>query len=142
MKVGLIAGGLAAVAFLGACLASARAGGSEVAITSPTAAPSRDVAWGDRFPSRRPESARAVLGTASPFDVGHCGLSHIVDFDGSFWDVDPATMTNAENSQFGINADRGTMTLVAADRAVYKSWTGGEAILHRHIGEKRFSGCM
>lgn len=66
----------------------------------------------------------AEIGQPSPYEVGHCGLIHVVEFDGSFWDVDPPTLTDDENSHFGINSDMGTVTLVNRDVAIYRSSPG------------------
>lgn len=84
----------------------------------------------------------AEVGQPFRYDVGHCGLTHVVGFDGSYWDVDPTTLTDGENSRFGINSDSGIMTLVSPDVAIYRSLAGGEATLHRHAGSKEFPGCL
>lgn len=89
----------------------------------------------------RPCSTNVEMGKAYRFQVLHCGLTWVVDFDQSFWDVDPATMTEDENGRFGINSDEGTMTLEKDDVAVYRSLRGGAATLHRHKGAKTFSVC-
>lgn len=89
-----------------------------------------------------PSASPVEIGSTVPFQVGHCGLKHVVEFDGSYWDVDEASMTSEENSRFGINSDEGTMTLSAKDEAVYRSHGGGEAVLYRHAGDKSFFACL
>lgn len=94
--------------------------------------------------ARLPDAAsqRAKRGQPYEFQVGHCGLIHIVNFDGDYWDVDPSTMTEAENQRFGINADAGTITLTKDNVAIYRSSAGGDATLHRHTGVKTTFNCM
>jgi len=84
--------------------------------------------------SERPCSENVAEGKAYRYQVPHCGLIWIVDFDGSHWDVDKGTMNDDENQRFGINSDQGTMTLEGKDLAVYRSFGGGDAALHRHSG--------
>jgi hypothetical protein len=81
-------------------------------------------------------SSTAKISQPYEFQVGHCGLLHVVSFDGDYWDVDPSTMTDEENQRFGINSDTGTITLKTYGVAVYRSSSGGEATLHRHAGQK------
>lgn len=45
----------------------------------------------------RARSPKAALQQPADFIVSHCGLMHVVDFDGSYWDVDPETMTRGES---------------------------------------------
>lgn len=82
-----------------------------------------------------PRSLPAVTGKAYRYDSGHCGLGFVIDFDGSFWDVDEATLTEDENARFGINNDAGTITLLDEDSAIYRSARGGSAELRRRTGE-------
>lgn len=89
-----------------------------------------------------PTSGPARIGEPVDFTVGHCGLSHVVDLDGSYWDLQPESMTAEEKSKFGINSDRGTITLLDENIARYTSSSGGEATLVRHRGPKRVYGCM
>ena len=84
-----------------------------------------------------PCSPDADLGKAYRFQVPHCGLSWVIDFDRSNWDVDETTMTEGENGRFGINSDEGTMTLEKQDVAVYRSFGGGDATLRRHTGPRK-----
>lgn len=87
-------------------------------------------------------SASIEFGKPFTYGVGHCGLRHIVEFDGSYWDVDPSTVGGDENARFGTNSDVGIMTLVAADEAVYHSSRGGDATLRRHFGRPEFGPCF
>ncbi|MCA1831378.1 MAG: hypothetical protein ABR548_13180 [Actinomycetota bacterium] len=50
-------------------------------------------------------------------------------------------MTEDENQRFGINSDKGTMTLVSETVAIYRSDRGGDATLHRHAGPQRSFLC-
>ena len=88
-----------------------------------------------------PASARVVPGRSYPFQVGHCGLLHVVDFSGSYWVVDETRLSAGERGQFGINGNEGTMTLVDSETAVFRSGVGGEATLRRYVGvlEPRFA---
>ena len=59
------------------------------------------------------------------FDAGHCGLNHLPDFDGSFWDaVNPNV---GEEPIFFYNEDVGTVALLDSDEARYTSSSGQEA---------------
>jgi hypothetical protein len=69
-------------------------------------------------------------------------LRDIVEFDGSYWDVDLSTIGGDEDARFGINGDAGTMTIVSADQAVYRSLRSGDATLRRHVGRKEFGRCF
>lgn len=69
----------------------------------------------------------------------HCGLDHLFDVDGSFWEVtdgpdDPwETLDNPE--------DEGVVILIAADTAVYESSGGGEFRLGRLDGPREVALC-
>jgi len=92
--------------------------------------------------SKGPISPEAEPGKAYRFQVGHCGLVHMVDFDQSYWDVEVSTMSEAETQRFGINGDVGNMTLKGRDISAYRSDSGGEATLRRNKGVKDLFGCM
>ena len=81
-----------------------------------------------------PASAPVAPGRSYPFQVGHCGLLHVVDFSGSYWVVDETTLSAGERGQFGIYANEGTMTLVDSETAVFRSGVGGEVTLRRYVG--------
>jgi hypothetical protein len=86
----------------------------------------------------QPTSKRVAPGAVVPFTPGHCGLLHVVDFDGSFWvpigelDFDlPET----------INAAAGQMQLVGPNRAQFASGGKLVATLARFPGPKQFWLC-
>jgi hypothetical protein len=66
-----------------------------------------------------PGSAPVVEGVVYAFEVGHCGLEFLTDFDGSFWK--PIPTGDGEPPSVFINSDDGlgTMVLVEENRAVY-----------------------
>jgi hypothetical protein len=69
----------------------------------------------------------------------HCGLDHLFDFDGSFWEVTDGpdepweTLDNPE--------DEGVVILIAADTAVYESSGGSEFRLRRLDGPREVVLC-
>ena len=86
----------------------------------------------------QPTSAQVPGPGPFPFELGHCGLSHVVDFDGSFWvpvgpvDGDAPGMFNAESGQ---------MRLLGPELALYEGPTGFDVNLARFPGPKRFFLC-
>jgi hypothetical protein len=79
-----------------------------------------------------PRSARVQQNMAYAFDTGHCGLSFLTDFDGSFWHpVDP---DRAESFDLLHNQDVGAIALVARNRAIYRSSAEIEIRLERIDG--------
>lgn len=111
--------------------------GSPAALPSPTRADFRtlETKRGIKF---WPRSAPVETGVEYSFDTGHCGLGYLTDFDGSFWQ--PINPNKAEEPSFFSNEDRGTMTLVSHDRAVYRASTGQRVTLHRHRGAVLLKG--
>ena len=80
-----------------------------------------------------PISAPAEPGVAYRFDAGHCGLDHLTDFDGSFWEpVNPNHP--GEEPVFFYNQDVGTIELVGVDEARYTASSGDEIRLLRVDG--------
>lgn len=77
-------------------------------------------------------------GRALPYQVGHCGLSHIVDFDGSFWI--PIGQLDGDASVM-INSESGLMGLAGENLAVYRGANGFSAQLARFPGPKHFWLC-
>jgi len=72
----------------------------------------------------RPRSGRVTPSTAYVFDTGHCGLTFLADFDGSFWEpIQPAGGATPDSF---IDQDEGAMALVDFDEAVYRSSDGTE----------------
>jgi hypothetical protein len=79
-----------------------------------------------------PRSARVDRNVAYAFDTGHCGLSFLTDFDGSFWrPVDPE---RADSFDLLLNQDIGAMALVGRNRAIYRSSDGIEIRMERIEG--------
>jgi hypothetical protein len=86
----------------------------------------------------QPTSKRIAPGAVVPFTLGHCGLLHIVDFDGSFWvPIGELDFDLPEN----INAAAGQMQLVAPNRAQFASGGKLVATLARFPGPKHFWLC-
>lgn len=73
-----------------------------------------------------------------PFELGHCGLSHVVDFDGSFWV--PVGPVDGDASGM-LNGESGQMRLLGPNLALYEGPTGFSANLARFPGPKRFFLC-
>jgi hypothetical protein len=94
-----------------------------------------------------PKTARsAVIGTPYPYTLEHCGVGSPVDFDGSLWDVLGAQDGRdgpVTEQQIGeiINPGTGTMTLVDAEHALFRTSSRLIVGLRRHAGEKRFPPC-
>lgn len=79
-----------------------------------------------------PRSAPVEEGVTYRFDTGHCGLNHLPDFDGSFWDaVNPDA---GEEPIFFYNGDVGTIVLLGSNEAQYTSSSGQEVELVRIDG--------
>jgi hypothetical protein len=79
-----------------------------------------------------PRTARVERNVAYAFDTGHCGLSFLTDFDGSFWrPVDPE---RADSFDLLVNQDVGAMALVGRNRAIYRSSGGIEIRMERIDG--------
>jgi hypothetical protein len=73
-----------------------------------------------------------------PLELGHCGLSWQVDFDGSFWL--PIGPYDADASAF-INADSGLMRLLGPNRARFSGSDGFDVQLARFPGPKHVYLC-
>jgi hypothetical protein len=88
---------------------------------------------GNRF---WPRSGQVQEGVVYRFEVPHCGLDWLVDFDGSFWDgrliVDagPGWVPPDEIP----DGDVGTMELVGPGLVLYESSAGGWTLLSRVDG--------
>jgi hypothetical protein len=86
----------------------------------------------------QPSSAGVVGVGPFAFDLGHCGLSHMVDFDGSFW----VAFGQIDGEAPGwINSESGQMRLVGPNVAEYRGSIGFVARLVRFPGAKRFFLC-
>jgi hypothetical protein len=63
------------------------------------------------------------------FDTGHCGLSFLTDFDGSFWR--PIDLGGGREPDFFSSRDVGAIALVDFNRALYRSSTAVEVEMER-----------
>jgi hypothetical protein len=93
----------------------------------------------------QPKSPRAELGKPYPIVLyTHCGLDHMVDFDGSFWDaLEPGhRASNNLNPPPGVGnpTQRGTITLVDEGHARFE-FGNRVFYFHRHAGPKLVPGC-
>jgi hypothetical protein len=79
-----------------------------------------------------PRSGRAESGVVYRFEVPHCGLDWLVDFDGSFWE--PVYAMPDSKPDYAINSDIGTITLIGPDDARYVSSTDEQISLFRVDG--------
>jgi hypothetical protein len=102
---------------------------------NPVVAIEENHAWSGAI---QPTSARVLGPGPFPFDLGHCGLSHIIDFDGSFWVPIGQVDGDAPGT---INSESGQMLLLGPNRAQYRGSTGFSAQLARFPGAKRFFLC-
>lgn len=85
-----------------------------------------------------PSSARVAGAGPFPFDVGHCGVAHVIDFDGSFWI--PIGQVDGDHPTI-INAERGSMRLLGPNLAEFRGDSGFTVQLARFPGPKHFWGC-
>ena len=79
-----------------------------------------------------PRSALVSAGVAYRFDTGHCGLTFMTDFDGSFWS--PMNPGDPDAPDFFHNQESGAIALVDADTARYRSADGLVVALERLPG--------
>jgi hypothetical protein len=108
-------------------------------IEGPPAAPRLGPALFTWAGLQQPSSPRAPGPGPFPFEVGHCGLTWQVDFDGSFWL--PIGQVDGDASVV-INGEAGRMRLVRPDLAEYRNDEGFLAQLARFPGPKHIWGCM
>lgn len=106
------------------------AGTPEAPITAPL-----DGIWSDLV---EPSSKRVDGQGPFVFDVGHCGLTHVVDFDGSFW-VPVGVIDSSGNAM--NSSEQGTMRLAGLNLAEYRGTQGFSMNLARWPGPKRFFLC-
>jgi hypothetical protein len=85
-----------------------------------------------------PSSPRVAGVGPFPFEVGHCGLTWQVDFDGSFWL--PVGQVDGEASVI-VNSETGEMRLLGPNIAEYRNDDGFVARLARFPGAKRIFLC-
>lgn len=85
-----------------------------------------------------PKSPRVAGQGPFPFELGHCGLSWYVDFDGSFWI--PAGQIDGDASAV-INSERGHISMLGPNLAQYRGESGFTAQLARFPGPKHVWLC-
>lgn len=86
-----------------------------------------------------PSSARVGGPGPVEFEVGHCGLRHVVDFDGAFWVM--VGPVDVDNGQALNNQERGVIALLGPNLAEYRGTAGFAVRLARFPGMKRFFLC-
>jgi hypothetical protein len=111
----------------------------QVSLAGPPAEPQiavdEGLAWsGPMFPSSQRGDKRGPI----LFEVGHCGLTHVVDFDGSFWVIVGQV---GESVPALINQEQGTITLTGPNTAIYRGTEDAEVSLARFPGAKQFFLC-
>jgi hypothetical protein len=110
----------------------------EVSLAGPPQSPRierRRNAWSGLI---QPQSPRVAGPGPLPFELGHCGLTWQVDFDGSFWLPTGAIDGDAPAL---INSERGTITLVGPNLARFVGESGFTAQLARFPGAKHVWLC-
>lgn len=122
-------------------LAGAACGGSAEQLAVPLPEPTTEPR-SEELPDYRvrvwPNSARVEEDVPYRIDVyTHCGLDHLLDFDGSFWEV----TQGPEAPELGDPEDEGVITLESEDRAVYRSSTGATFELRRLEGPREIYLC-
>jgi hypothetical protein len=81
-----------------------------------------------------PQSAPVVEGIEYAFEVGHCGLEFLTDFDGSFWLPFESGRRNPPYVFYGNDDGVGKIVLVDVNRSVYTNFMGVEIPLRRVRG--------
>lgn len=110
----------------------------EVRLAGPPAAPKLESVEGSWSGPIQPVSPLVAGPGPFEFEVGHCGLSHMVDFNGSFWV--PVGQVDGEG-QAVINAERGSIRLLDPNLAEYRGTADFAVRLARFPGAKRFWLC-
>jgi hypothetical protein len=85
-----------------------------------------------------PASPRVEGSGPFPYEVGHCGLTWKVDFDGSFWV--PVGQLDGDDSAI-IGNESGQMRLLGPSLAEFRGDRGFVAQLARFPGPKHIWGC-
>jgi hypothetical protein len=109
-------------------------------LPEPTAEPRWEELDDDGVVRHWPRSAQVEPGV--PYRMTaytHCGLDHLLDFDGSYWEV--AGGPDDPYDALADPEDAGVITLVADDTAVYRSSTGAEFELRRTDGPRDTHWC-
>lgn len=69
------------------------------------------------------QSTPVARGASYCFEVEHCGLTWLADFDGSFWEV--VRWGSPEPPPPLVNGGFGSMRLVSDDEAEFREWRPG-----------------
>lgn len=85
-----------------------------------------------------PSSPRVVGGGPFPYEMGHCGVTHVIDFDGSYWL--PIGQVDGDHPTI-INAESGSMRLIGPQLAEFRGDSNFTVQLARFPGPKHFWGC-
>ena len=85
-----------------------------------------------------PSSARVNGVGPFEYEMGHCGVLHVIDFDGSFWL--PVGQVDGDSPTI-VNAESGTMRLLGPSLAEFRGDSGFTVQLARFPGPKHFWGC-
>ena len=107
-------------------------------LQGPPIAPQIAVVDGFYLGLSQPSSPRVDGQGPFPFELGHCGLSHVIDFDGSYWV--PVGQVDGDHPAI-INAEPGQMRLILPGLAEFRGQSGFAAQLARFPGAKFFWGC-
>ena len=73
------------------------------------------------------------------FAVSHCGLEHLVDFDGSFWEPIPPLVEGIDRPSSLKNGELGTITMINPSEATYAS-SSGETVALQRVGDSVVRG--
>jgi len=111
----------------------------EVGLAGPASAPVTTILtsgpWSGPVP---PGSPRVESSGPFELEVGHCGLLHVVDFDGSYW----VPIGQVDGSAPALdNAEIGSIRLISTGIAEYRGAANLTLQLARFPGAKRFRGC-
>lgn len=72
------------------------------------------------------------------YEMGHCGILHVIDFDGSFW----LPVGHVDGSHTTVNnSEKGTMRVLGPSVAEFRGESGFTVRLARFPGPKHFWGC-
>ena len=110
----------------------------ELSLAGPPEAPRIAVREGFYSGLVQPTSQRAGGPGPFPFELGHCGLSHVVDFDGSFWI--PVGQVDGEAPGW-INSERGQLRFLGPNLVQYQGTNGFAVQLARFPGPKHLWLC-
>jgi hypothetical protein len=110
----------------------------DLSLLGPPADPRMEPIDNPRTDPIQPKSPRVNGPGPFEFEVGHCGLSHLVDFDGSFWVLSGEVN---ERAQAFFNSERGVIRLVDRNVAEYRGTDNALINLARFPGAKRFFQC-